>query len=341
MANYRVLVPVTAPSTEVGSRYAFEMEALTGFDVEFMECHASETEFVSVAERAHSVYVRGVRLTRGMIAGLDECRVIVVGSVGVDHVDVDAATERGIPVANCPDTFTEEVADHAMMLLLSVHRRALEQDQLVRTAQWNEGRERLLQIPRLRGQTLGLLGFGRVARAVASRARGFGLRVITCDPFVDEAIMVKADVEPVCLSDLLTRADYISLHVPDTPATRGLLGEAQFRQMKAGTVIINTGRGSTIVEAALIKALDLGWIAGAGLDVFAVEPLEPENPLLTMTNVILSPHNASASARFDPARRRRVGQELGLVLGGWWPMSCVNPAVLSKSGLRPWRSTLT
>jgi D-3-phosphoglycerate dehydrogenase len=127
------------------------------------------------------------------------------------------------------------------------------------------------------------------------------------------------------------------MHLPDTPQTRGFFQEKHFRQMKKTALFINTGRGPTVHEASLIKALQEGWIAGAGLDVFEIEPTRPDNPLHKMTNVILSPHNASASARFDPARKRRVGQELALVLSGRWPLSCVNPTVLSSSGLRRWQ----
>ncbi len=127
------------------------------------------------------------------------------------------------------------------------------------------------------------------------------------------------------------------MHLPATPETLGFLKEPHLRQMKKSAIFINTGRGPTVDEAALIKALEHKWIAGAGLDVLAVEPPDPANPILQMPHVILSPHNASASARFDPARRRRVGQELALVLGGRWPMSCVNPTVLPNSGLRRWQ----
>ena len=127
-----------------------------------------------------------MKFTRRMIEALDKARVIALGTVGVDYVDVAAATEKGIPVTNCPDTFIEEVADHAMMLLLATHRRAIEQDRMVREGRWTEGRPQLLQVPRLMGQTLGFIAFGRVARAVAERAKPFGLRLMAYDPFLDE-----------------------------------------------------------------------------------------------------------------------------------------------------------
>ena len=187
------------------------------------------------------------------------------------------------------------------------------------------------------GQTLGFIGFGRVARATAHRARAFGLHMKAFDPFVEELTMSALGVEPASLSDLLATSDFVSMHLPDTPETRGFFKEKHFKQMKKNALFITTGRGPTVEEAGLIKALQKGWIAGAGIDVFEIEPTKPDNPLHKMQNVILSPHNASASARFDPARKRRVGQNISLVLSGRWPLSCVNPTVLTGTSLKRWQ----
>jgi D-3-phosphoglycerate dehydrogenase len=224
-----------------------------------------------------------------------------------------------------------------MMLLLAAHRRCIEQDRMVREGRWGEGRPQLLQVPRLMGQTLGFIAFGRVARLVAMRAKAFGLRMIAYDPFIDELTMSALGVKPASLSEVLRDSDFVSMHVPATPEAQGMLKEKHFRLMRKTAIFINTGRGPTVDESALIRALEEKWIAGAGLDVFEVEPPRQDNPLLRMPHVILSPHNASASARFDEARKRRVGQELALVLSGRWPMSCVNPTVLPNSGLRRWQ----
>ncbi len=248
-----------------------------------------------------------------------------------------AATARGIPVTNCPDTFIEEVADHAMMLLLGGHRQVIEQDKLVREGRWREGRTPLLKTPRLMGSTLGFIAFGHVARAVALRARPFGLRMMAYDPFIEELVMPPYGVEPATFEDMLRQSDFVTMHAPATPEAKGMMMEKHFRMMKPTAWFINTGRGHTVDEPALITALQQGWIAGAALDVLAQEPPRQDNPLLQMKNVILSAHTASASARFDPARKRRVGQELALVLSGRWPMSCVNPTVLVKSDLRRWQ----
>ena len=336
MAAFRILTPAGALPTTPGV-YDYEKEALASIGAEIVECAATPEAFIIAAKDADAVYGKGMKFTAAMIQALDKCRVISLGSVGVDYVDVTAATAKGIPVTNCPDTFIEEVADHAMMLLLATHRRAIEQDRMVRDGRWSEGRPALYSVPRLMGMTLGFIAFGRVARAVAKRARPFGLRLLAFDPFLDELAIADSGVEPASLPELLAQSDFISMHLPATPEAVGFLQETHFRQMKKNAIFINTGRGPTVNEAALVKALEQKWIAGAGLDVLATEPPQASNPLLKMPNVILSPHNASASARFDPARRRRVGQELALVLSGRWPMSCVNPTVLPGSGLRRWQ----
>ncbi len=337
MPKFRIVTTKgTTVSTGLGG-YAHEMEALESIGAEIVECAPTEAAFIEAARTADAVYAKGMKFTSQVINALDKCRVISLGSVGVDTVDVAAATAKGIPVTNCPDTFIEEVADHAMMLLLATHRRALEQDRMVREGRWTEGRPQLLQIPRLMGQTLGFLAFGRVARATAHRAKAFGLRIIAHDPFIDERVIADEGAEPVSLGELLERSDYLSMHMPATPEAQGFLKEQHFRKMKKTAIFINTGRGPTVQETGLIKALKEGWIAGAGLDVFEIEPVKPDNPLLKMTNVILAPHNASASARFDPARKRRVGQEIANVLTGRWPMSCVNPVVLPNLGLKRWQ----
>lgn len=335
--TFTILTPATASSATAAGGYAYEEEGLAGVDARIVECAPTEDAFVAAAPEADAVYAKGMKVTARMIAALTKCRVIVCATVGVDYVDVPAATARGLPVTNCPDTFIEEVADHAMMLLLACHRRCLEQDRMVREGRWSEGRPQLLQVPRLMGQTLGFVSFGRVARATAKRAAPFGLRLKAYDPFVDELTMSALGVEPASLDEVLATSDFVSSHLPETPYTRAMLKAKHFRRMKPSAIFVNTGRGTTVVEADLIRALQEGWIAGAGLDVFEVEPTPADNPLHAMTNVILSPHNASASSRFDPARKRRAGQELALVLSGRWPLACVNPEVLPKTALQRWQ----
>jgi D-3-phosphoglycerate dehydrogenase len=338
VAKLKVVTPAGVSYGMAGAGYKLEMEALAPLGAEIVEIAAgTEDEFVAAARDADALYAKGRRITKRMIDGLERCRVIALGSVGVDSVDVTAATARGIPVTNVPDTFIEEVADHAMMLILATFRRLVVQDRLVRESRWREGRPMLLEIPRLMGQTLGFIAFGHVARAVATRARAFGVRMLAYDPYVEELVMSPYGVEPASLGEVLQRSDIVSMHAPSTPDAHHMLREEHFRLMKPSALLINTGRGPTVDEGALIKALQEGWIAGAGLDVLEEEPPAPTNPLLRMDNVILTAHVASASARFDPARRRRVGREIALVLSGKWPRSCVNPSVLEKSGLVRWQ----
>ena len=338
MAKFKVATPAGTSYGSAGAAYDLEMEALAPIGAEIVEiASGSEAEFAKAARECDALYAKGRRITKTMIEGLERCKVISLGSVGVDSVDVAAATERGIPVTNVPDTFIEEVADHAMMLILATFRRLVVQDRLVRENRWKEGRPMLLQIPRLMGQTLGFIAFGHVARAVAMRARAFGVRMIAYDPFVEELVMSPYGVEPAGLSEVLQKSDIITMHAPATPEAHHMLREEHFRQMKPTALFINTGRGPTVDESGLIKALQEGWIAGAGLDVLEQEPPVPGNPLMGMDNVILTAHVASASARFDPARLRRVGHEIALVLSGKWPRSCVNPSVLEKGTLKRWQ----
>lgn len=338
MAKFKIFTPAGASFSTAPVDYVYESEALTALDLDYeiVEGPANEDGFIAVAKDADAIYAKGMPISRNVIDSLTRCRTITLGSVGVDSVDIDAATAKGIPVTNCPDTFIEEVADHLMMLLLGCFRDVLNQDQLVRDGNWRQGRTPLLQMPRLMGQTLGLIAFGHVARAVARRAKPFGLIVKAFDPFIEELVMIEQGVLPATLDEVM-ECDFVSMHAPATPSAQGMLTARQFRRMKKTAYFLNVGRGPTVKEADLIQALEEKWIAGAGLDVLEVEPPRQDNPLLAMKNVIFSAHTASASARFDPARKRRVGQELALALSNRWPMSCVNPTVLPKLDRRRWQ----
>lgn len=331
----RFKIVTTGPG---GTDHSLEMETLSAIGAEIVEVSGGDDELAKAVADADAIYAKGrPRITAKVIEAGRKLKVVSLGSVGVDSVDVDAATKLGVPVTNCPDTFIEEVADHAMTLILGSWRRLVVQDQMVRKGEWTKARPMLYQYPRLRGMTLGFVAFGHVARAVAQRAAPFGFRMIAYDPYIEELVMSEYGVEPVGLDELMQRADIVSMHAPGTKDAHHLLKEKHFRQMKKTSLFVNTGRGSTVDEAALIKALQEGWIAGAGLDVLETEPVGHNNPLLGMDNVTLTAHVASASDRFDKARRRRVGAELSLVLSGKWPRACVNPTVLEKSSLVRWQ----
>ena len=321
------------------SRYEIEREALDPIGAEIVEVPAKdEAEYIAQAKDADALIARGRRITRNIIENLDKCVVIGLGSVGADTVDVDAATDHGIVVTNVPDVFIDEVADHTMTMFLAAHRRVTLMHQMTVDGRWSEGRPYFANIPRLWGQTIGLISFGNVAKAVARRCHAFGLRVIAYDPFVAELEMTAANVEPVTsLFELLERSDFVSMHAPLNAETTHMLSDAHFARMKTSALFINNGRGPTVDEPALIRALESKKIAGAALDVFEREPVDTENPLLHMDNVICTPHIASATARMAPETRRRLGRELATVLQGRWPRSAVNPGVLPKTNLIRWQ----
>ena len=341
MAKYKVVVQkqVGVSFDLADSAYSIEREALDAIGAEIVEVDAAtEEEFIAGARDADGVIARNRRLTANIIENLDRAVVIGLGSVGADPVDVDAATGKGIVVTNVPDVFIEEVADHAIMLLLASYRRLRQMDTITREGRWSEGRPTYVELPRLWGQTLGLIAFGNVARAVARRAQPFGLRVLAYDPYVHELKMTGEGVEPVTsMVELMERSDFVSMHAPWRDETTKLMKAEHFKAMKKTALFINTGRGRTVDEEAMIKALEDGEIAGAGLDVFWDEPVDTENPLLHMDNVIVTPHIASATARMMPETRRRLGRELALVLDGKWPRNAVNPDVLPRTKLERWQ----
>src|SRR5260370_1116034 len=240
MSKFKVVTPKGASFTVAGGGYAFEKEALDPIGAEIIEAPANEAEFIAAARTADAIYAKGLPMTKKIIDSLENCKVITLGSVGVDSVDVKAASARGIPVTNVPDTFIEEVADHAMLLLLAGFRRLIVQDKLARDGRWTQGRPMLLKIPRLAGQTLGFISFGRVARLVAKRAAPFGLNMIAYDPFIDETLISDHGVLPATLSEVLSRSDFVSMHAPARPEVHHMLGEEHFRQMKPTATFVNT-----------------------------------------------------------------------------------------------------
>jgi D-3-phosphoglycerate dehydrogenase len=329
------------PRGELGeaiNRYEPELEVF-GSTVDLVQVDSSTpASFVAGACDADAIIATwGIKLTRPIIEKLDRCAIIALASVGVDMVDIAAATDHGIVVTNVPDVFIEEVADHTLTMLLATHRRLRRMEELIADGQWGQGWPELSKIPRLYGQTLGLISFGNVARSVARRASAFGLHVIAYDPYVSELKMTAEGVEPVSLHELLRRSDFVSIHAPHNAETHHMLSTEHFALMKPTAVLINCGRGSTVDEAALIAALRAGQIAAAGLDVLEREPPDPANPLLTMDNVLLTPHVASATSRMRPTARRRAAREVSLVLAGRWPMAAVNPTVLPRTPLERWQ----
>jgi D-3-phosphoglycerate dehydrogenase len=316
----------------VETEYPYEHEALRPLGITIVTAQAeSDADYIAQVKDADAIMAGGRTLTADILSQLTRCKVIANGGVGVDRVDVDAATAAGIVVTNVPDVFIDEVANHAMMLLLCLTKKTIVLDRAVRENRWGDSRRYMTPMPKLIGETLGLVAFGNIPRKVAARAQAFDMHVIAWDPFVNDEVFERYGVERVTnLADLFRRVDFVSSHLPLNKDTRGLLNYALFSSMKPTAYFINTGRGPTHVEVDLIRALNEKRLAGAGLDVMEVEPTEPGNPLHQMENVVLTPHTASVSDISDVERRRRVGQEIAAVLQGRMPRSVVNREVLGK-----------
>ena len=253
----------------------------------------------------------GTPIDARAFGALSRNRFVLRPYVGYDDIDVEAATEQGILVANVPDTFIQEVADHTLMLLLAAQRRLPMMDRFVRDGRWAQGeqaREVAHPIRRLSTMTLGLVGFGNIARLVTQRAAPFGLRVLAYDPYVAPDVAAEHGVSLVSFDELLAESDIVSVHVFLSKDTRHLLNAERLARMKPTAILVNTSRGPVVDEAALIEALRAGRLAGAALDVFEQEPLDPASPLIGMDNVILLPHLASYSDEGGLLHRQRVGQ---------------------------------
>jgi D-3-phosphoglycerate dehydrogenase len=325
-------VVATPFGRNVEAAFPHESEALAplGVTIEAVQA-ASDDDYVAMVRDADAIIAGGRMLSAEIIARLDKTKVIANGGVGVDRVDLDAATEKGIVVTNVPDVFIEEVAVHAMMLLLGLAKKTIPLDRAVREGRWGDARRYMRPMPRVVGDTLGLVAFGNIARLVAKKAKGFDMNVLAWDPFVPEQVFAQQGVERVAdLKELFARSDFVSAHLPLNKDTRGILNYELFSAMKPTAYFINTGRGQTQIDADLVRALEEGKLAGAGLDVMDVEPLPTESRLTRMENVILTPHSANVSDWGDVERRRRVGQEIAAVLQGRMPRNVANRDVLKK-----------
>jgi D-3-phosphoglycerate dehydrogenase len=311
-------------------------DALLKLGVNYVEKPApTEEDLIAVAADADVLIARSEPCTARVIKSLRSCRLIFTPKVGHDNIDLAAASEMGICVANMPGLSADEVSDHAMALILSLARKLFTLDRTVREGQWKVFHGQEMQavwrgMSRLRGQTLGLIGFGSIARTLAPKAKAFGLGVLAYDPYVPSELMKRLEVTSVNLVELLDKSDYVSVHSVLTPETRHLLGLAQFRMMKSTAYIINASRGAILDEEALYEALKHGYIAGAGLDVLEIEPLTMDNRLLGLDNVILTGHSAHYSDQVWAEQAQRPAEEVARILHGEWPEGWVNPQVKAK-----------
>ena len=281
----------------------------------------------------------GFPFTERVFAGLESLQFLQQCSVGYDRIDVDAATRHGVMVANSPTFCTPEVSDHAAMLILACARKLPHQVYATTRHGWNRPAaiQQMGPIYRVNGKTLGFVAFGKIARLTAEKLRGFGMRYLAYDPYLTPEQVRSWNVELTSLEALCRQSDFVSMHAPLTSATRRMFGEAQFRAMKPTAYFVNTSRGGTVDEGAMIRALREGWIAGAALDVLEKEPPDADNPLLGLPNVLLTPHTAGYSVDSFADNRRDTVDAVLRVLGGEWPIALVNPEVKPKARFRPAR----
>jgi len=298
----------------------------------------TEEEIVAHAQDADAVIgvVSIQPFNRSLLTALPKCRVIAGIGIGYDKTDLEAATELGIAVTNVPDYCLDEVSGLAIGYVLALGHRLLQIDRAVRerrivfTVNKNALDEIACPMFRMQGQTIGIVGLGKIGTVTALKARGLGMRVIAYDPYVLGPVMESRGVTPVDFETLLRESDFVSIHTPLTSETNKMFGYEQFKKMKPTAYFVNTARGGCVDQPALIQALKEGLIAGAGIDVTVDEPIAPDNPLLTMTNVILTGHSAWYSVTSEADLYRRPMTQVVQALRGEFPMYTVNTDVKAK-----------
>lgn len=307
--------------------YKYERQQLAEAGIDFVDgaCHNVE----ELLERGIDADVLWLawrpQMTREVLGQLPACRLVVRWGVGYDQIDVTAATELGVAVANAPTYASEDVAEHTIALVVAMQRRLGWVDAQMHSGAWPMLKPTSLR--RLGGQTLGLLGAGRIGRRVAARAKGLGLRVIAHDPGLTDDEMRSAGIEPVGWDALFAQADILSVHVPLSESTLHLVNAQVLAQLKTGAFLVNTSRGAVVDQAALISALDAGQLGGAALDVYETEPLPADNPLRGFNNVVLTPHMAAYSAEAWADLRSEMCATTISFLREGWAHAIVNPAV--------------
>jgi D-3-phosphoglycerate dehydrogenase len=328
MSRYTVLVTDFAWSS-----LDIEREILAHVDADLLVAGAGgEDELTALAPQVDAILTNWRRIPAEALDAAPRCLVVSRFGIGVDNIPVERATELGILVTNVPAFCIDEVSDHTMALVLACARRVAPLTDSVRRRVWSI--EPAKGLRRLRGQTLGLVGFGAIARALVPKATGFGLEVLAYTPRLDAAGLPVGVTKAATLNELLAASDFVALHAPATSETRGLIGERELRLMKPTAYLVNTSRGALVDEAALTRAVRERWIAGAALDVLAVEPPQDENPLLGLEAVLVTPHAAFYSEEAIADLETRAAANVATALSGRLPEAIVNPAVLDRPDLR-------
>ena len=307
----------------------------------------TEDEIIAAAKGADAVIaqVSYQSITRKVLKSLKNCKLITSIGIGYENLDVDAATELGIMAANVPDANIEDVSDHTMGLILACTRRIVQLNEVVKKGGWTSVASPQIigevwpHLSRLRGQTLGLIAFGKIPRALAPKAKGFGLKIMVYDPYLPPDIIRRFEVEQVDMDQLLADSDIVSIHTPLTAETKHILGLKQLKKMKPTACLINTARGGVVDHKALYTALTKGYIAAAAFDVTEPEPINPDNPLLKLDNFIVTAHSAGLSPQALAEMQRRPGDEIIRVVQGRWPFGLVNPEVKTKY-IKKWGKAL-
>jgi len=289
---------------------------------------ANDGDRAQLANHAEVIVLGGARLSREFFSALPQLKGVVRLGIGVDNIDLDAATELGIVVGNAPNFCLDEVAEHALGLIFDVTRKITLTDRKSRRGEWVPGMDALLRpMRRLRGQTLGLIGLGNIGRCTAAKAKGLGLKVIAYDPYANAEAARATGVRLMSLEELLPQTDILSLHVPETPETRGIINAHTLGLLKPGAILINVARGGVVDESALAAALASGRLAGAGLDVLHQEPLRLPNPLAEFENVVFTCHYASLSEESYAIMREQTSKQAVQILRGEFPQNLVNVQV--------------
>ncbi len=289
----------------------------------------SEKTLANLAADADIIMFCFAQVTGKVLRTAERCMVASRYGIGVDNIDIPTATELGIVVTNVPDYCMDEVTDHAIGMILALNRRLLPHDSQVKEGGWHDV---VLDQPmhRTRGATLGILGYGRIGRAIAEKAVGFGMNLIAYDPMIEPGQTIDG-TEITTFEDVLKRSHFITVHTPLTPETEGMIGPDQLAMMMPGSIIVNCARGGIIQEQALADALNSGHLAGAGLDVLEPAPPPNDHPLLTAPNIIITPHTAFFSQASTVELERRTAGEALRVLNGNLPENLINPDVLGRS----------
>ncbi|MEZ4521479.1 MAG: C-terminal binding protein [Thermomicrobiales bacterium] len=324
MAEKFVVVRPFFQYTEGEDTTAIEQQELDAANAELRVLPFGTTEERKAALEEADGFLTSNLVTAEMIPWMPKVRAIVTTSHGYNGIDLDACTEAGIPVSN--SRYNErEVATHAIGLMLAVTRKIATLHNQMAGGEWGRGWQG--SMPPLYGETMGILGLGKIGRQTAKRAAAFDLHVIAHDPYVDPSIADLLNVELVDFDELFERSDYLSVHVPQNEETTGIVNERALSLMKRNAVLINTCRGPVVDEESLYNVLSSGRIRGAGLDVFEVEPTPSDNPILKLDNVVLTPHIAGFSNQSVLTARRGASHKMAQMLNGYYPNPLLNPDV--------------